>query len=99
MFRELVWGDRWYGLPCLDLDRLTPPRKEGDRPSPFMVVEDFDGELRDAGIGDGLGVDPFAGISFFRTLDMATYWIPNIAYYGRRTSRVKNGGRPRLPKL
>lgn len=73
MFKELVCGDRWYGLPCLDLDRLTPPRKEGDLPKPFIVVEDLDGELRDAGTGEGFGLDPFGGVSFFRTPDMITY--------------------------
>ena len=98
-FRELVCEARWYGLPCLDLDRLTPPRKEGDLPRPFMVVEGLDGELRVVGIGEGLGLDPFAGVSFFRTPDMITYSIPWIACYGRGVSGVKSNGRARPPAL
>lgn len=98
-FKELICEARWYGLPCLDLDRLTPPRKEGDLPKPLIVAEDLDGELRDAGTGEGLELDPSAGVSFFRTPDMIIYSIPWIACYGRGASGVKSNGRARPPAL
>lgn len=93
VFKELDWGDRWYGLPRPGLDNPTPFRNEGDLPKPFMLFEDFEGELRVVGVGEGLALGPFAGASFFLRPDMAAFHVSRTA----DNRSMNNEHKKRLP--
>lgn len=77
MLRKLVWGDREFGPPRPGLDKPAPPRKEGDLPMPFMLVEDFEGEFRDVGVAGGLEPGPLVGGGFLFRPDMAARHVPS----------------------
>ena len=50
VLRKLVCGDGRLPPPRPGLDEPAPLRNEGDLPTPFILGEDFEGELREEGV-------------------------------------------------
>lgn len=62
VLRKLVCGDGREPPPLPGLDKPAAPRKEGDLPIPFILLDEgFEGEFREAGVAGDLDFAPSGG--------------------------------------
>ena len=73
VLKKLVCGEGRKPPPRPGLDKPVPPRNDGDRPTPFILLGDgFEGEFRVAGVAGVLGLAPSDG-GFLLRFDMLVY--------------------------